>query len=150
MIVAAIAANQSWLDRHFLPSFFLARHWYVVIESVVRIVVGVAGAGLVFGRLRLTRLLTHAPIRTLQVIVAGVLALLASEFAVRGIHLRPTEWLVAGEEPRRQDDPRLGWVLAPARTGRSVVGGRTIEYAIDPAGYRVRSVNEAVDPDRPT
>jgi hypothetical protein len=52
---------------------------------------------------------------------------------------------VAEEEPRRQVDPQFGWVLAPSRTGRSVVAGRTIEYAIDHAGYRVRRVDEPVD-----
>jgi hypothetical protein len=35
LVVAAMAANQAWLDRHFLPSFFLPRYWYVWIESSV-------------------------------------------------------------------------------------------------------------------
>ena len=66
----------------------------------------------------------------LSVVAAAVLAIGASDVALRWIHLRPTEWLVAEEEPRRQLDQQLGWVLAPARAGRSVVGGRPIEYAI--------------------
>jgi hypothetical protein len=41
-------------------------------------------------------------------------------------------------------------VLAPDRTGRAAVGGRTIEYAIDPHGYRVRRADEPVDLERPT
>jgi hypothetical protein len=40
-------------------------------------------------------------------------------------------------------------VLAPSRTGTAVVGGRSIDYAIDAAGYRVRLVDEPVDPGRP-
>ena len=150
LVIAALAANQAWLDRHFLPSFFLPRHWYVLIESIVRAVVAAAGVLLVLGRARLARRTTRAPRTALQIVVAAALAIIASDFTLRWVHLRPTEWLVADEEPRRQPDPQLGWVLAPARTGRSVIGGRTIEYAIDRAGYRVRRADEAVDPDQPT
>jgi hypothetical protein len=53
-------------------------------------------------------------------------------------------------EPSRQRDPRVGWIFVPSRTGHEKVGNRTVEYAIDAAGYRVRSVDEPVDADRPT
>src|SRR5262249_16106668 len=43
-----------------------------------------------------------------------------------------------------------GWVLAPERTGRRTVSGRTVEYAIDDSGYRVRRADEYVDRERPT
>src|SRR6266478_2008477 len=61
LVVGAIAANQSWLDRHFLPSFFIPRHWYVLIESTVRVVVGATGVLLAVNSSRLARLMTHAP-----------------------------------------------------------------------------------------
>jgi len=150
LIIAGAAANRRWLDRHFLPSFFIPRHWYVLIETIVRSAMAAAGASLLFGRSRLAHLLTGAPIMTLQVILAAVLAIAGSELALRWIHPQPTEWLVREEEPRRQDDPQLGWVLAPGRTGRSPVAGRTLEYAVDAAGYRVRRVDEPVDSERPT
>jgi len=57
---------------------------------------------------------------------------------------------VPDEEPRRRVDSRLGWTFVPARTGHNTVAGRVIEYAIDPAGYRVRRVDEPVDPAQPT
>jgi len=145
LAVAALAANQPWLDRHFLPSFFIPRNWYVSIETVARIVVGGTGVWLVWRRARLLRFVTHVPATSALVVVAAVLAIAASEATLRRVHLRPTEWLLADEEPRRQADPQLGWVLAPARTGRSVVGGRTIEYAIDREGYRTRRFDEPVD-----
>jgi len=145
LAVAALAANQPWLDRHFLPSFFIPRNWYVSIETVARIVVGGAGVWLVWWRGRLARFVTHVPATSALVVVAAALAIAASEATLRRVHLRPTEWLLADEEPRRQADPQLGWVLAPARTGRSVVGGRTIEYAIDREGYRARRFDEPVD-----
>jgi len=150
LIVAAIAANQTWLDRHFLPSFFLPRHWYVLIETIVRGAIAAVGAAFVLGRSRVARLVVHAPTTTVLVVVAAVLAIASSEAALRWIHLQPTGWLLREEEPRRQDDSYLGWVLAPARTGRAMVAGRALEYAIDPAGYRVRRVDQPVDPERPT
>jgi len=146
LVAAAVAANQAWLDRHFLPSFFIPRHWYVLIETAARCLVGAAGVLMIVGRRWLARMVMSAPVMIAQVIVAAVLAIGASEAALRWIHLRPTEWLVADEEPRRQPDARLGWVLAPERVGRSRIGGRTIDYAIDRSGSRVRSVDEPVNP----
>jgi hypothetical protein len=150
LIIAAAAANQSWLDRHFLPSFFLPRHWYVLIETIVRGAITAAGASLVLGRSRVATLLTRAPTMSLQVVLAAVLAIASSELVLRWILLQPTEWLVRDEEPRRQHDPQLGWVLAPARTGHGTVAGRSLEYAVDATGYRVRRVDEPVDAQRPT
>ena len=88
-------------------------------------------------------------ITTLLIVAAAALAIVASEFALRTVHLRPTEWLVPDEEPHRQPDEHLGWVLAPDRVGRAVVGGRTIDYAIDRYGYRVGRAGEPVDVERP-
>src|SRR5262249_59465280 len=36
--VGALAATQTWLDRHFLPSFLMTRQTYVRIETSVRLV----------------------------------------------------------------------------------------------------------------
>lgn len=150
LTVAALAANQSWLDRHFLPSFFVPRHWYVWIESAVRITIAATGVALVFARDRITRLLTRAPALTLQVLIAAVLAIVAGEFTIRWMHRQPTEWLRRDAEPRRREDPQLGWVLVPSRVGRVSVSGRSVAYATDAVGYRVRRVEEAIDPDLPT
>ena len=144
-----MAANQAWLDRHFLPSFFLPRYWYVWIESSVRVAFAVAGLVLVLARGRVARMLTQAPGLTLQVFLAAVLAVGAGEFAVRWMHLRPTEWLRPEAEPRRQADRQLGWVLVPGRVGHASVSGRSIDYATDAAGYRVRRVETPVDRERP-
>jgi hypothetical protein len=150
LVAAGLAANQRWLDRHFLPSFFLPRQWYVLIETTVRASIAAVGVALAAARTRIAGALARGAQTAMLVLVAAGLALACSELVLRVVHMRPTEWLLPGEEPQRRPDPRLGWVLTPARTGRSVVGGRTIEYAIDAAGYRVRRVEERVDPDRPT
>lgn len=151
LVVVAIGANQAWLDRHFLPSFLFPRQWYVRAETVCRIVIGLLGVWLMVStRPRLGRLAARSPGGTLSVIVAALLALAASELALRGMHLRPTEWLSPDEEPRRQPDPRLGWTLVPGRTGHNTIAGREVEYAIDASGYRVARVDQPVDPARQT
>src|SRR5215471_467425 len=149
LIATAAAARQSWLDRHFLPSFFIPRQWYVLIETSVRLGIAAAGLALVLGRSRTARLLTRAPSMTLSIGLAAAIAIAAGELVLRVRHPRPTGWLVPEEEPRRQSDAYLGWVLAPGRTGLGTIGGRTVEYAIDAAGYRVRSADEVADVSRP-
>jgi hypothetical protein len=151
LVVCALAANQHWLDRHFLPSFFLPRRWYVFIESSVRI--GLALVGLLlalFLRRPIARLATIRPARAIPVAVAALLAVAAGEFVLRNTSLRPHGWLIPDEEPRRRPDAHLGWTLVPDRVGQNRIGGRPVDYAIDPAGYRVRRLDEPVDPVRPT
>jgi len=150
LVAAATAASQSWLDRHFLPSFFMPRPWYVLIETVVRAAMVVAGAALVLARAPLARLLTQAPLMAISIVTATLLAIAGSELTLRWIQLQPTEWLIRDEEPRRQHDPELGWILVPSHVGRLVVSGRTIEYVTDASGYRVDQVDKAVDSQRPT
>jgi hypothetical protein len=101
-------------------------------------------------RRRIGRFAARTPAGALRIVIAVVLAFGASDLVLNRVHLRPVEWLSAKDEPRRQLDPRLGWTWVPARTGRKSIGGRVIDYAIDPAGYRVRSVDEPVDPERRT
>jgi hypothetical protein len=122
----------------------------VWIESAIRLLIAGGGVGLTLARGRVARLLTGSPAVMLQAIAAAVLAVVAGEFVLRTVHVRPTEWLRPEEEPRRQPDAEMGWVLAPDRTGHSSIGGRTIEYAIDAAGYRVARADEPVDRARPT
>jgi hypothetical protein len=150
-LACAIIANQHFLDRHFVPSFFLPRHWYVVLETFGRLLMAALGAWLVtVGRFHAGRFASRAPSRALHVVIALVLALAASNLMLRRVHLRPSEWLSAEDEPRRQIDPRLGWTWVPGRDGHKIVGGRAIDYAIDPAGYRVSQVDQPVDLERPT
>jgi hypothetical protein len=151
LVAAAFVFNARWLDRHFLPSFFLPRRWYVLIHDAIRLTMAIVGGSLMLSARSIAgRLSAGVPRRALSVAVAAVLALGAGELVLRRVHLRPAEWLFPEEEPRRQPDERLGWTFVPARTGRITIGGRTIEYALDPEGYRVRRVDEPVDPGQPT
>jgi hypothetical protein len=146
----AIAANQRWLDQHFLPSFFVPRDWYVGAETCVRAALAVAGICLLLVARRVGRFFTRSRGRVVSVAGAAILGLVAGEIVLRRAPPRPLGWLVPNDEPRRQPDARLGWVLAPGRVGTDARGGRTVEYAIDANGYRVRRLDEPVDPTRPT
>jgi hypothetical protein len=150
LVACAVLATQPWLDRHFLPSWFVPHRWYVAIESSVRALMAAAGVLLAFTRARLGRMVASAPGPAIASACAAVLALGAGEVALQRMQLRAAEWLVPNEEPLRRPDPRLGWTFVPARTGQNTIGGRTIDYAFDAAGYRVRRVEERVDPSLPT
>ena len=147
----ALIANQKFLDKHFVPSFFLPRNWYVAIQTITRLAMASVGAWLAFvARPQAGRFAARAPARVLQIFAAVLLALFTSELVLSHVLMRPGEWLSPNDEPRRQFDPRLGWKWEPARQGYKNIGGRVIDYAIDRAGYRVRSAEEPVDPERPT
>jgi hypothetical protein len=151
LVICAFVANRRFLDRHFVPSFFLSRHVYVVLQTCGRFFMAALGVWLaLIVRPRVGSFVETTPTRALQVAIAVVLALGMSDLALTHVHLRPAEWLSADDEPRRQPDPRLGWTWVPARIGHKTVGARVVDYAIDAAGYRVRRLDEPVDPKRPT
>src|SRR5256885_8035607 len=143
---SALLANQRWLDHHFLPSFYTSRSRYVWIESIVRIAIAAVGAVLALVvRRPLGKFIAYRPVRALQITLAILLAFPATEFIIRMRHRRVAmaEEYPAEVEPSRQLDPRLGWIFVPSRTGQQRVGNRTVEYAIDSAGYRVRKIGRA-------
>jgi hypothetical protein len=147
----ALFANQRWLDKHFLPSFFIARESYVLLESLARLAIALLGISLaVFVRAPAGRFVERGPARVVHIGFAVLLAVFAGELVLRYVHLVPAEWLGRDQEPRRRVDALLGWTFEPSRSGHSTIGGRTIEYAFDRSGYRVRRVDESVDPSLPT
>jgi hypothetical protein len=150
-LAIAVGANQRWLDQHFLPSFLWPRHWYAVIETSVRVGLAVLGAWIVTGaRRRAGRVAHREPSLVLTIGLAIVLALAASEFALKYVKIQPAEWLFSDEEPRRQPDPHLGWTFLPSRSGHATIGGRNITYSFDSHGYRVSSLDRPVDLERPS
>ena len=46
LLVCAAAADQRWLDRHFLPAFFATHGVYVLAASFTRFVMAALGVGL--------------------------------------------------------------------------------------------------------
>jgi len=156
LAACAVVLDGRWLDAHFLPSFFVSRSVYVLVAWLVRIATAAIGVALV---LFLRRRIGNFVVRTqrprllasgARVTLAVVLAFGTSEAILRRTYHRAAEEVPAWEEPLRHSDRRLGWVFVPARSGHSTVAGRVIEYAFDPAGYRVRRADQPVDPERPT
>ena len=153
LLASALLANQRWLDHHFLPSFYVSRSLFVLIESIVRVVVAVIGLVLsLVVRRPLGKFIANHPARALQIALAVLLAFPATEFVLRLRNRRVamTEEEPPQFEPSRQLDTRLGWLFVPSRTGHTMADNRSVDYSFDSAGYRVRSVDEPVDPDRPT
>ena len=151
LIAWAVVANQQWFDRHFLPAFFVSREAYVWWESLGRIGAAVAGASVALVlRPRIGRFVARNAALTLNATLAALMAIAVSEFALGYVHRHAAEEEPVGREPRRRLDPQLGWTFVPARVARQMEGGRIIEYAFDPSGYRVRRRDEPVDPQRPT
>jgi hypothetical protein len=151
MIGWAAIADQRWFDVHFLPAFFVSREAYVLVQSVSRLAAAALGGILIFVvRPRDGRFVARRGGEALRVALAVVLAVVASEVILRQRHLHAAQEEPEGREPRRRLDPRLGWTFVPSRAARHPEGGRVVEYAFDANGYRVRRLEEPVDPDRPT
>jgi hypothetical protein len=156
-LVCALAADRRWLDRHILPLFFAPPMVYVKAAWLARILLAALGVTLALvARRPIGRFAARTPPGTLvadaaRVAFAVVLALGVSELVLRHtVFGLAAQEMPTTEEPSRRRDQRLGWVFVPARTGRDTVAGRAIEYAFDPAGYRVRRADQPVDPERPT
>jgi hypothetical protein len=150
LIAWAIVANQAWFDRHFLPAFFVSRHAYVWWEWFGRVGAAAGGTTLAFVlRPRIGRFVANNAALTFSTMLAVVMAMVVSEVTLAYVHRHAAEEEPAGHEPRRRLDPMLGWRFAPSRVARQMEGGRLIEYAFDSSGYRVRRLDEPVNPDRP-
>lgn len=151
LLVWAVAADQQWFDRHFLPAFFVSRDAYVSAQALARVAAAVLGLTLaLFIRPRVGRFIARSPARALHAALAAVLAVGASEVILQQLHLHAAQEEPAGQEPRRRLDPRLGWIFIPSRVARHNEAGRIVEYAFDSSGYRVRRADEPVDSEQPT
>src|SRR3984893_3233361 len=156
LVVCAFAADNRWIDRHFLPSFVVSRRVYVLAASLARAVTAALGLAVgLLGRPRIAHLVTRLPAGRLiadaaRILLAITLALGTSELVLRRTFGHAAEERPGDEEPLRRRDSRLGWVCVPPRTGHERIGSRVVEYTFDAEGYRVRRANEPVDPERPT
>ncbi len=154
LVAAALAANQNWLDRHFLPLFFFSREKTVLQESLIRLFIGLIGFGLVLAGPAAHRQLLRMPAR--DIISASARIVLAVGLALAAAELFLTHKFVyaaaeaTNEEPRRRPDPLVGWTFVPLRQGQATIGGRNIVYTLDVHGYRVRGADTPVDTNIPT
>jgi hypothetical protein len=151
LLLWALLANQEWFDRHFLPAFFVSRNTVVTIQSAGRVGAATIGLLLLFVvRPRAGRAMGRNPWLIVNTLTAVLLAFSVSELVLSRLHTSAAEQEPIGQEPRRRIDARLGWTFVPSRMARHLEQGRMIEYAFDSAGYRVRRLEEPVDPDLPS
>lgn len=148
LIGLAAALDGAWLERHILPEFFQPR------DEQLRALTGVRAAMLALGLLLIWPvgpwLARRRPADVLPYVAAIALAVVTAEVLLRVLPWYSIHQLPAQREPQRQRDPVMGWTYLPDRVGRGVLGGRTIEYAFDPAGHRVRHRGDAVDYGQPS
>jgi hypothetical protein len=157
LILAALAANVGWFDRHFLPDMFAPRPKQMRLLILVRMIgAALALTLLLVVRPRLGRLAARTGLARLGWMAAPyVLAVIAAVCTTEAV-LRSAPWRAAEEappdrEPLRRHDPVFGWVFLPDHAGLGrPVGGRRVLYAIDKHGYRVARPGDQVDRDRPS
>lgn len=151
----ALAADQDWFDRHFLPVFFLSRDTYVLGERLFRISVAAAGLALLIFVRPVCASVARIPSRiflaqVMRILLAIVLSLTVAELVMRRTFAQAVAEGPPAEEPLRQPNARLGWTFVPSRSGHAFVGGREIAYTVDPHGYRVRGSDLPIDFRRPS
>src|SRR5260370_20673559 len=86
LILAALAADQGWWDRHFMPIFAIQRSTLIAAERVVRGLIALAGAALsLVLRRPIAAALSGATIGgSLRILLSVVLALGAGGLILRG------------------------------------------------------------------
>src|SRR5436305_9199791 len=151
LIAAAIAAGQPWLGRHVLPAFFISRGTFLTPAWLVRITAIVVGLVLaVVARRRIARAMSADSTRVFVTLLAIVLAFGTAELMLRRTRLRATEEVPPLKEPLRHLDARLGWLFMPSHVGYQSNNGRRVQYVFDGNGYRVPSLEQPVDFERPS
>jgi hypothetical protein len=152
LLGGALAADQAWFDRHFLPIFAIQHSVMIAAEQGLRVfVILTATMLLLICRRPIALLLSRATVGgILRVVLAGALALGTVELILRVRPLHPHDADPLELEPRRQSDPLLGWKFLPSRSVVAREAGRAVSYSFDAAGHRVPAPGAEVDVARPT
>jgi len=152
LLAGALAADQAWFDRHFLPIFAVQHSTMIAAEQGLRGFVMLGAILLLLaGRRPIARRLSRASSgQVARIVLAVALALGTAELILRAHPLYPHDADPLEIEPRRQPDPLLGWKFAPSRSVAARESGRAVPYSFDAAGYRVASPGAKIDVTRPT
>jgi hypothetical protein len=150
LLGSALAADQAWFDRHFLPIFAVQHSVMIALEQGLRGFVILTAILLFVCRRPIAQLLSQATVAgILRVVLAGALALGTVELILRVHPLHPHDADPLKLEPRRQSDPLLGWKFLPSRSVVAREAGRTVSYSFDAAGYRVPAPGAEIDVTQP-
>jgi len=152
LLGGALAADQAWFDRHFLPIFAVQHSVMIALEQGLRGFVGLTAILLLLvWRRPIARLLSRASVAgILRVVLAGALALGTVELILRVHPLHPHDADPLQLEPRRQPDLLLGWKFLPSRSVVAREAGRAVPYSFDAAGYRIPAPGAGIDVAQPT
>jgi hypothetical protein len=152
LLGGALAADQAWFDRHFLPIFAVQHSVMIALEQGLRGFVSLTAILLLLvWRRPIARLLSRATVAgILRVVLAGALALGTVELILRVHPLHPHDADPLQLEPRRQPDPLLGWKFLPSRSVVAREAGRAVSYSFDAAGYRMPVPGAGIDVAQPT
>jgi hypothetical protein len=155
-ILLAAAADRDWADRHFLPTFAWSQGAQQELILGARILLALAGlALLVLIRPIAARAAGRGHGKRLLLWTLAGLLMLAAIAGVAEAVLQARVWhaaqdRLASRDPLRRRDDLLGWTANPNRHTERIVDGRRMDYATDRFGYRVRTVGDQTDPDRPS
>jgi hypothetical protein len=151
LIMLAIAADQSWFDRHSLPHMFLSRSRQLIWWQSERAAAILLGLSLIWPirhwlRDRLDdRQGGEIVVQAVLIGIAILMSLVVSEVALGTAGWRGIDRWAATEEPLRRADPHLGWTNLPGRGGWDDFGGRRILYYLDAGGHRIGDPARPVD-----
>lgn len=156
LLTVAALIGPAWMEHHFLPEFFHPRPIQLHNLAIVRVSCVAVGLVLLWpvspwlGRLAARKPPGQLVRDVAPMLVAIVLALAVSEGLLHLLPWYSDHQATRQHEPLRRRDPVLGWTHVENHSGRSVLGGRLIDYAFDAGGHRVRAAGEAVDYAAPT
>jgi len=151
LLGGALAADQAWFDRHFLPIFAVSHAFMTAAEQSLRgFIILSAVLLLLICRRPIARRLSRASAGgILRVALALALALGTVELILRVHPLHPHDADPLALEPRREPDPLLGWKFSPSRSVVAREAGRPVPFSFDARGYRVAAPGAKVDVAQP-
>jgi hypothetical protein len=156
LLAVAWRMGLHWAEQHFLPVWTWSWGVQLNIVQALRLLVALAGLAVLFVfrpwfvRACAAGRASAAFGSSLRVILAVMVALVATELV-----LRTQTWRAAQEQrnfvdPLRVQDSELGWSLAANRAASVTLDGRVVHYATGPFGYRAPRAGAAPDFARPT
>ncbi|WP_313801403.1 hypothetical protein [Sphingobium sp.] len=154
LLLLAFSMDQSWADRHMLPDILVASGWLTAILWIERIILALIGALLLLLSPRLGRMIKagrgNVAMRWMAIGLAILLAVPASEGAIRLASGRAGQSWSRVNEPLRRADPVIGWTNIPARRAIDPDYPSRPVYVIDSHGYRVAAESRALDTAAPS